>query len=147
MPVTDKNIAALRAMLVHDFEGHQRLLDQHSEEETKKGYFPLLTAAFYLAAEQRFGGKPRGEIIAWVADVRARMDTKDRIDPNVAETLILWVFGKASTEDLDFNTDFGHQAMLLALLVEERDLGDAGLDAFLQQARDFLNEARADSGR
>lgn len=146
MAVTDLNVAALRAMLVHDFGEHQRLLDQHSEEETKKGYFPLLTAAFFIAVEQRFGGKPRREIIQWVADVRARMDTKDRIDPNVAETLILWVFGKASTADLDFNTDFGHQGMLLALLAEERDFDDARLDAFLQQARDFLNEARAESG-
>lgn len=147
MHITDLDVATLRALLVHDFDKYRQLIDQHSEEETRRGYFPLLTAAFFTAAEHRFNGKPRREVIEWVADVRARMDTKEHIDPNVAERLILWVFGKESTDDLDFDTDFSHQTMLLGILVDERGFDDAQLDAFLQQARDVMNEAEAESER
>jgi hypothetical protein len=146
MRITDLDMATLRALLVNDFDEYRRLIDQHTDEETKRGYFPLLTAAFFIAVEQRFNRKPRSEIVEWVADVRARMDANDQIDPNVAEKLILWVFGKASTDDVDVNTDFGHQTMLLGLLIREREFSDPELDAFLQQARDTFREAEAESG-
>lgn len=135
MPVTDVQVATLRALLVHDFDESRRLMGQIPDEGMRKGYFPLVTAAFVDAVKLRFRGKKRSEMIEWVADVRARMDTGNRIDPNVAEKVILWVFGKASTAELDFDADLGHQTTLLALLVEEQGFTDEELDAFLARAR------------
>lgn len=140
MPVTDVEVATLRALLVHDFDESRRLMAQISEEGMKKGYFPLVQGAFWQAVEHRFRGKTRSEVIEWVADIRTRMDTGNRIDPNVAECLILWVFGKASVDGIDFETDQSHQTMLLGLLVEERGFDDRELDAFLQQAREFTDK-------
>lgn len=141
MPVTDLQVAALRALLTRDFDENRRLLGQLGDEGLRKGYFPLLTSAFIDATLLRFRGKKRSDIIGWVADIRARRVTDGPLDPNVAERLILWVFDKATTDDLDFQTEFGHQAMLLASLVEEQHLDDAGLDAFLVKARESADEA------
>lgn len=135
MPTTDLQVATLRALLLQDFQEHRRMVGELGDEGMRSGYLPLLTAAFGEAVRLRFRGKKRADIIEWVADVRARIDTGDRIDPSVAERLILWVFGQASTEDIDFDTDFGHQTMLTGLLVEEQEFDDARLNEFLGRAR------------
>lgn len=146
MPVTDVQVATLRALLVHDFDEGRRLMSQIGDEGMRKGYFPLLSAAFIDAVMLRFRGKKRSEMIAWVADVRARMDAGNRIDPNVAEQLILWAFGRGSTDGLDFNTDVEHQTTLLALLVEEQGFTDEELDAFLAKARQDVDTAMSQAG-
>jgi hypothetical protein len=140
MPVTDLQVAALRALLSRDFDENRRLMGVLGDEGLRKGYFPLLTGAFIEAVLQRFRGTKRSDIIEWVADIRAQRETGGPLDPNVAERLILWVFDKATTDDLDFNTEFGHQ-MLLASLVEEQEFDDAGLDAFLAKARESTDVA------
>jgi hypothetical protein len=141
MPVTDLQVATLRALLTRDYEENRRLMSQLGDEGLRKGYFPLLTGAFIEAVLHKFRGKKRGDIITWTAEIRAQRETDGPLDPNVAERLILWVFDKATIDDLDFNTEFGHQAMLLASLVEEQELNDAGLDAFLAKARESTDTA------
>jgi hypothetical protein len=144
MPVADAQVAILRALLSQDWEEHQRLLDQLDGWEAKRSYSLMVTSAFMEATKQRFNRKPRREIIEWVADIRARRDRNDEIDPNVAERLLLWSFGKGSVDDLDEKIVFGHQIMLVALLLAEQNLDAEGLEAFLQQARDFADRAEAE---
>jgi hypothetical protein len=140
MPVTDLQVATLRALLVNDFDESRRLMAQISEDELRQGYFPFVQGAFWQAVEHRFRGKKRSDMIEWVAGVRANVDSGNQIDPNVAERLILWVFGKASVDDIDFETDYSHQTMLLGLLVEEQGFDDGELDAFLREARAFTDK-------
>lgn len=141
MPVTDLQVATLRALLVRDFDETRGLKAQIGEEGLRSGYYPLLTSAFVEAAKLQFGGKKPSDIVEWVAAVRAERDPNGHIDPNIAERLILWVFDQASTDDLDFDTEYGHQTMLTGLLVDEQEFDGAGLDAFLQKARDETDAA------
>jgi hypothetical protein len=147
MPVTDVQVATLRALLAHEWDEHQRLVDRLSDYESKRGYSLLLTGAFFEAVEHRFRGKPRSEMIKWVADLRARVDSGDHIDPSIAERLILWVFGKGEIDDLDSKLVQGHQILLTGFLIEERQLDAPELDAFMQQARVFADTADGRSGQ
>jgi hypothetical protein len=143
MAITDVDVAALKALLVNDLEENGRLRRDRGEDGVRSGYLPLLTGAFMEAVTDRFSNASQGEVIRWIAEQRARREDNDLLDPMIAERLILWVFGKASTDDLDASTDFAHQAMLLASLVDERDLDETELDEFLERARLFTQNAQA----
>lgn len=141
MPVTDLQVACLKALLTHDYEEHERLIGQLGDQGMRNGYFPLLTSAFLDGATQRFRGQKRSDIVRWVAEKRAQRPDKEQLDPNVAELLLLWAFGKASLDEVDAMTSDGHQTLLLGLLVEEREFDDAQLNAFLQAAREDTDKA------
>src|ERR1022692_2104399 len=54
--------------------------------------------------------------------------------------LILKVLGFGSTEDLDPNTDIKARHFLLAALIADEQLDDAGLDAFMDEARKLADQ-------
>jgi hypothetical protein len=141
MAVTDLQVATLRALLTGEFDHGRRLMGQIGDDGLRYGYFPLVTAAFLEAAKQRFRGKKRDDIVQWVAETRAQRDEHGELDPRLAERLLLWVFGKASIEDVDAAASDVHQATLLTVLVSEQQFDDAGLDAFLQEARETVDTA------
>jgi hypothetical protein len=132
MPVTDDQAAALRALLVHDQDRHKQLFGQLDRAEARKGYPALVTAAFGEAVERRFGQRYQaGDVVTFVADVRARSDRlAAQLDPGAAERVINAVLGHGSIRDLDRESVLRAKLVLLAALV-----ADAALDEFLAAAR------------
>ncbi|MFG2091137.1 MULTISPECIES: hypothetical protein [unclassified Spirillospora] len=145
MPVTDEQIATLRAQLKGNITEHRRLLSQLDPEEANVGYSALVTAAFIEAAEQRFikGGEmaDKSDVIDFVAQAREGDDeAPEVINPEIAESMILHLLGKGSMVDADAETKLGHQIVLLATLVGERQFTENELDAFLLSARSLAND-------
>jgi hypothetical protein len=142
MPVTDAQVAALRAYLADDWELHQELMRQHDRVEAGKGYTALVTAAFVEAVERRFGkNSTQGDIISYVGDVRSRSErVAQMLDPEVAERVISVVLGDATTQGISREAKVSAQATLLTALVVDEHLENAGLDAFLTDARKLADQ-------
>jgi hypothetical protein len=141
MPVTDQQAATLRAQLAGNLEEHKRLLAGLATED-RRGYSALLTAAFYNAVDLRFTRESSlDEVIEFVADVRARSErVRDALDPRIAERVLLAAFTSDDLDDLDSSELTKTKMFLLAAIIADQHLDDAGLDAFLAKARAFADE-------
>ena len=145
MPITDEMLSTLRAQLAGRAEEHESLLKTLDKVEVQKNYPTLVAAAFFLATNRRFfkGGAPvdRSQVIEFVAGVRQRTsEASERIDPDVAERLILAVFGEGSISDIDDDTVYSNELFLLAGLISDANLSDADLDAFMAKVRTMAEE-------
>jgi len=143
MPVTDDEVAVLRAQLAGDQARHQELyrrLDRSAA--TRATYTVLITAAFIEAVERRFAGKGTpADVISYVADVRSRSDdAAEALDARAAERLIRGVLTDENTADIDGKTRGAVSIIMLSALVSDEQLDDAGLDAFLAVAREKAND-------
>jgi hypothetical protein len=142
MPVTDDQVAALRALLANDRERHERLFAGLDRAEAGKGYSALVTASFGRAALRRFGsGYTQADIVTFVGDLRARSaGVSEDLDPEAAERVLNAALGTASTQGLSRETKAITQILLLMGLVADEHLDDAGLDAFLADARKLADQ-------
>lgn len=139
MPVTDDQVAVLRAYLADDMDEHRHLYAQLDRETARVGYVALVTAAFVTAVNQRFAAGSGTDVIEFVADLRSRSAAlAESIDPGAAERLIRAVLDE---EDTDLGgTDMGRLIIvLLAGLIGDRQLSAAGLDEFLAGARELAD--------
>jgi hypothetical protein len=81
------------------------------------------------------------EIVEFVGQVRTRSDRiADELDPRAAERLILHALGEGSIEGLDEETVAGTQMLVLAALIADEHLDDAGLDEFMAEVRAVAEE-------
>ncbi len=137
MPVTDHQVATLRALLAGDFDEHSRLREQLDQDADREGYSALIAAAFFLAADRRFArSHTRAEITEFVAAARATSaDAAEQIDPRLAERMIRGVFEDEDMHDVTGQTLVETQVMLLAALVSEAWPDAAELDVFLTDSR------------
>ncbi len=137
MPVTDHQVATLRALLAGDFDEHGRLRAQLDQDADREGYSALIAAAFFLAADRRFArSHTRAEITEFVAAARATSaDAAEQIDPRLAERMIRGVFEDEDMHDVTGQTLVETQVMLLAALVSEAWPDAAELDVFLTDSR------------
>jgi len=142
MPVTDDQVATLRALLANDRERHKRLYAGLDRAQVGKGYSAMIAASFGLAATRRFGsGYTPGDIVTFVGDVRAKSEgVAEDLDPDVAELLLNAVLGKASTRGMNREKKVIAEILLLAGLVVDEHFDDAGLDAFLADARKLADQ-------
>lgn len=142
MPVTDLQAAALRAQLAGNLAEHTRLLASLDKAADSRGYSALLTAAFYTAVDARFTrDSTLVEVTDFVAGVRARSERiRDALDPRVAERVLLSAFTNADLDDLDAEELTKTKMFLLAGIIADQHLGDAGLDEFIAKARAFADE-------
>jgi hypothetical protein len=145
MAITDEHLATLRAMLIGEFDEYGRLLDHMDRTNTGEGFNVLVAAAFYVAVNRRFGqGYTIADIIQFVAGERVRVDDREfDIDPRVAERLMLAVLGNGSAHDLDERAKGLAQIALLTALVDDENLDDAGLGAFMAEARKVADSMAA----
>jgi hypothetical protein len=142
MPVTDDQVATLRAALSDDMERYQQLFSGLDRASAKHGLTALVAAAFGEAAERRFGRDwRRADVVAFVGDVRSRSDRLAReLDPDISERVIRAVLGDGSVRDVS-DADLGRaQIVLLMGLIADERLEDAGLDAFLADARKLADQ-------
>jgi hypothetical protein len=142
MPVTDDQVATLRALLSNDMDRYRQLFSGLDRAEAKKGYSALVTAGFAEAVERRFGTSYRSADVAeFVASVRSRSDqVAAELDPDVAERVIRVVLEDAPVDDLSRNAITGAQLLLLIGLIADAQLGSHGLDQFLAGARKLADQ-------
>ena len=142
MPVTDEQVAPLRAQLARQPEEHQRLFSLLDQSAIRSGYRALVSAAFVTAAQRRFARDVSpSEVINFVGDVRSRSaGAADQVDPKTAERVIMAVFTGQSLDDIDPRTSWQTQLVLMAAIIGDEQLDDAGLDAFLAEARKLADE-------
>jgi hypothetical protein len=139
MPVTDDQVAVLRAYLADDMDEHRQLYARLDRETARVGYVALVTAAFIAAVSQRFAPADTTGVVEFVADLRSRSEAlAESIDPGAAERLIRAVLDEEDT-DLGGN-DMGRLIIvLLAGLIADRKLSAAELDEFLAGARQLAD--------
>ena len=137
MPVTEEQVATLRANLAGDNDEFRRLWAQLDRQAAKTGYMALLAAAFFEAVDRRFGQNgTTADVIQFVASLRARLGKDaDAINPTVAERLIQDALGHGSIDDLTEEEIVATKVILLNALISEERLDDAGLDDFMATAR------------
>jgi hypothetical protein len=142
MPVTDAQVAALRALLSDDMDRYKLLSGQLDRAQARSGYTALITGAFCEAVERRFGENVQpAEVITFVGQVRASSERVARdLDPDIAERVIRVVYGDGSVRDLEDAVVIGAQILLLGGLIADEQLDDAELDAFLATARKLANQ-------
>lgn len=137
MAITNRQVATLRAQLAGDVAEHRRLFAELNSPEDRTEYTALFSAAFCEAVARRFAdGSTRKDVVEFVGDVRSRIDNiADEIDPLVAERLILAVYTDEQIADIEKNTRYATQALLLAALISDEHLDTNELDNFMAQAR------------
>ncbi|WP_152563911.1 MULTISPECIES: hypothetical protein [Actinomadura] len=146
MPVTDDQVAALRALLKGEGEKHRELLDQLDRSQANVGYSALLAAGFFEAVERRFIVDNHvtnpDRVIDFVASIRERTDeTPDAVRPDIAERMIFHALDQgASISDIATDTVIQHQIILLAALIGDAKLNDLELDGFLRKIRTDADE-------
>jgi hypothetical protein len=122
--------------LAGDFDQYNRLYQQLDREAARTTYIALIDAAFFEAVDRRFAKAGTvADVIEFVADIRARSERLSEIDSRAAERLIRAALGDGSADDIDDKTRFGAEIVLLAGLIVDERLDDAGLDKFLAEAR------------
>jgi len=142
MPVTDDQVAVLRALLADDQDLYKALYAQLDRDRDNAGYIAMITAAFAEAAERRFGKNYQlADVIEFVADARARSErAAQELDPLIAERVIEVALGQGSVADVSKTTIASTQLLLLAALVADEHFNDACLDAFLADARKLADQ-------
>jgi hypothetical protein len=140
MPVTDHQVAALRAHVTGDFEEYKRLTSQFDKETDKIGWAALIAAGFYEAVDRRFANSS-DEIVEYVGSVRARSDrAAEEIDPITAERLIRYALDGGQDPDVDGRTRALTQMVLLAVLVHDSSYDEQELERFLTEVRRFADQ-------
>src|SRR5690242_3987632 len=119
MPISDEQVAALRAFLAGDFETHQRLHGQLDPIPAQTGYTALIAGAFFEAVDRRFSRKETdSDVVEFVGSIRARSERlAEKLDPQIAERLIRHSLGQGSIADLDDETVVQNQIVLLSGLI------------------------------
>lgn len=142
MPVTDDQVATLRALLANDRDRHEQLYAGLDRAEVGKGYNALVAASFGQAALRRFGGGyTQADIVTFVGYLRAKSPgVSESLDPEAAELMLNAVLGSASTRGLSREDRATAQILLLMGLIADEHLDDAGLDAFLADARKLADQ-------
>lgn len=145
MPITDDEVATIRTLLGESLDEFKRLHGQLDREATKYTYTALILGAFATAVERRFGRQtPASKIIEFVGEARSRLDEPDELDPVIAERLIRSVYTGETLDQVDCKTEAGHQFILMAALVGDMDLDDAGLEEFMAEARKLGDQILGD---
>jgi hypothetical protein len=142
MPVNDQQVAALRTLLAREFDEHRRLYAALDRDGIRKGYAPLISAAFCIAVERRFSeDSSRADIIEFVADARSRAESAmTAIEPAAGERIIRAVYGDEDITDIHPNKRFEIQMALLAALAADENFDDSTLDEFLAAARKLADQ-------
>lgn len=142
MQVTDGQLAVLRAHLAGDVDEFDRLIDD--EASSGVGWNVLISAALFKAARSRFHTPDRPEIMRFTAEMRGRLDPRaEHVDPVAAERVLMALVDDHPDDepsDIDDKTMGTVQMTLLTALVDDAQMDDDALDAFLADARTLADE-------
>lgn len=140
------HVAALRALLSCDVDEHLRLVGEIDREGSVDAYGVFYEATFAEAVHRRFGAEAtRGDVIRFVAQIRANRSRHDDFDILAAERLLLAVLGDQRAMQRLTEED---TALIAPLLLElAKTLPADELLANAQELADQVEAALAESGR
>jgi len=148
MPVTDEQVTALRTFLAFD-PLYQRLVGELSGGGRVNGFGELVYAAFVTAARRRFSPTwTSAQVVRFAGQLRVVLRGYDvDLDPRAIEILLRQALGERVASDYDDGTHALVMLFGLGELVSDERFDQAGLDAFIADAR-ALADARlaAESG-
>lgn len=138
MRVSEQVAAAAKAWLLDDIPWATALLSQMSDADAR-AYALLLQAALSLAAGRLFAsGYTDGEVIRYVAKVRAgntvRLTDLD-LDPKAAEAVLRHALGKPGASEMGAQTHMQALMALLTVVLDDLDLGEAGVSFLVADAK------------
>jgi hypothetical protein len=142
-PVVDKAVLVMRALLTDDIDTFRRLNAGLDGDETR-AFATLFTAAFYNAANDKFGKDyTAADIIEFVAEARAQYVGSETVSAEDAELVIREVLGEDGlTDDMSTYTRGQAQTAMLVAIVRDAELStdeiDALLEAAAQQVRSYF---------
>jgi len=121
-------------------------LEQILDERNWPGFPAYLGALFLLAVTRRLGSGDRGDIIRFVADVRAK-ESRWSYDPSVAdmETPIRRVFDPAVEFSLDPQALGAIETLVVYRILVDEELSDENLDALLNEAETLAEVLQAEA--
>lgn len=132
--ITADQVAALRTALKGDAEGHKRIYGAMGPA-AKNGYGALVVASFFRAAERRFTKESsKADVVTFVSNLRARHELEDKIDPRIAERLLLATFTDTEIDSVPDDAQGNHYMLLLAGLVADAQFSDEQFEEFLADA-------------
>jgi hypothetical protein len=138
MPVTDMQIAVLRAFLTHEGDRLTTLAYQLGEAGML-GYVRLAEAALSVTARRRFAPRlTNADLVKFVAAVRtARLSDGDEFDfdPVVGEYVLRYSLGQPVKQALDLESRLVAVVALLDALAEEELTSEADINSLLAEAR------------
>ena len=142
MPVTDEQVTALRAFLAFD-PSYQHLVGELSGSGRVDGFGELVYAAFVTAARRRFSPTwTSAQVVRFAGHLRVVLRAYDvDLDPRAIEILLRQALGERVVSDYDDGTHALVMLFGLGELVSDERFDEAGLDAFLADAR-ALADAR-----
>jgi hypothetical protein len=142
MYVTDEQVTTLRAFLALD-PLYERLTRELAASGRWQAFGELVYSAFVTAVRRRFAPTwTSAQIVRFTAQARNGMRTAGvDLDPRATETLIRQALGDRVVSEHDDHTHAQVMLFVLGELISEEHLDEAGLDAFLAEAR-----ALADAG-
>lgn len=142
MPITDDQVATLRAQLSGNHDEFERQFAQLDLSTNSAGYEALLAAAFAIATERRFQPPVTlADFIRFVADVRARTPSAaEQVDPKIAERLLLSALTDESVGEVNGSAIVTNQMILLACMIADAKPDAADLHQFLTEARELAEE-------
>lgn len=133
----------IRTLVRGDFEANNRY-EQRLNEQSWIGFPRFLSTVFFLAVERRFSGpSEEGNIIKFVADLRASgTGEAASLFPQAVETLIRAVLDPSVKVNLDQTTMTQIQTLVVHKILTDEVLPDDELDALLGRAEQLANRKR-----
>jgi|GEM_PF-1638374 len=148
----DEETKFVRTILIQDWESYDSFVRQF-EEQGKGTPVAIIGYAFFVAVQRRFRQSlDPGEVMRFVADARANLAEGHQLPAKEAEALIFAMLGMdiAGAEETVDKLDIGEmaeiQAQLLFRLIEDAQLSEEQLDAFLLEAEELLHDAHPEHG-
>lgn len=142
MRVTDAQVGALRAFLVHDPDAALPLTAQLGDHGMG-GYLYLAEAALCVLAVRRFSPRfTRADLIRYVASVRVSRigdGTEYDLDPAAAESVLRYLLGATDARLPDSERRVRIVVALLDALAASELSSEAEADVLLAEARDLAD--------
>lgn len=138
MPVTDHELATLRAQLIGQDEiARQEFSSQLAESGDLSGLGMLVYAAFVIAARRKFAPAwTRADVIGYVARVRALLSERPGLlDPVTAEDELRSALGDNVTAEHSTGARAAAWLILLLTFAASLDLDENAVQALLDEAR------------
>jgi hypothetical protein len=142
MRVTDAQVGALHAFLMHDPGATMDLTAQLGDAGVH-GYLYLTHAALSVVAARRFSPRfTSADLVRYIASVRVSRiadGTEYDLDPVAAEKVLRYSLGSPGVSLPDFEARLRIIVALLEALAESELSGEAEVDALLVEARELAD--------
>jgi hypothetical protein len=142
MRVTDAQVGALRAFLIHDPDATMQLTAQLGDTGMG-GYLSLTQAALSVVAVRRFSPRfTSADLVRYIASVRVSRiagGTEYDLDPVAAEKVLRYSLGSPDVSLPDFEARLRIVVALLEALAESELSSEVEVDALLVEAREMAD--------